>query len=64
MRKLKGLTQEEVSERMGVNTSWVGRIERGRTTPGLKLLGKIARALAVKVIARALAVKVKDLIPY
>jgi transcriptional regulator with XRE-family HTH domain len=49
IREAKGLTQEEVADRMRVNTSWVGRIETGRTTPGLKLLGNIARALGVKV---------------
>jgi transcriptional regulator with XRE-family HTH domain len=55
IRKSKSVTQEALAERIGVSTPWIGRIETGRATPGLKLLQKIARALEVKV---------KDLIPY
>jgi transcriptional regulator with XRE-family HTH domain len=55
VRKAKGVTQEQLADYIGVTTSWVGQIETGRVTPSLKLLGKIARALNVKV---------KDLIPY
>jgi transcriptional regulator with XRE-family HTH domain len=55
IRQSKDVTQEELAERISVTTSWVGQIETGRVVPSLKLLGKIARALDVKV---------KDLIPY
>ena len=55
IRQSKGVTQEELAERILVTTSWIGQIETGRVVPSLKLLGKIARALGVRV---------KDLIPY
>jgi transcriptional regulator with XRE-family HTH domain len=55
IRKAKGLTQEQLAEKIGTSTPWIGHIETGRELPNLKLLQKIARALGVKV---------KDLIPY
>ena len=54
LRRAKGITQEELAERIGVSTPWIGHIETGRATPNLKLLGKIARVLQVRV---------RDLIP-
>jgi transcriptional regulator with XRE-family HTH domain len=55
VRKVKGLTQDQVAEKIGTSTPWIGHIETGRAVPNLKMLQKIARALQVKV---------KDLIPY
>jgi transcriptional regulator with XRE-family HTH domain len=55
VRKAKGLTQEQVADKIGTSTPWIGSIETGRALPNLQMLQKLARALQVKV---------KDLIPY
>jgi transcriptional regulator with XRE-family HTH domain len=55
LRKAHGFTQEQLAEKIGTSTPWIGHIETGRVAPNLQMLQKIARALAVKV---------KDLIPY
>jgi transcriptional regulator with XRE-family HTH domain len=55
IRKGKGLTQEELAEKISTSTPWIGHIETGRETPNLKLLQKIAKALGVRV---------KGLIPF
>ena len=55
IRKAKGMTQEQLAEKIGTSTPWIGHIETGRELPNLKMLQKIARVLDVKV---------KDLIPY
>jgi transcriptional regulator with XRE-family HTH domain len=55
VRKAKGLTQDQLAERIGTSTPWIGHIETGRELPNVKMLEKIARVLKVKV---------KDLIPY
>lgn len=54
-RKAKGMTQEELAEKVNVSLGWISRIERGVNSPNLKLLKKIARVLDIKV---------RDLIPY
>lgn len=46
-RKLKGYTQAELAEMMGVSISILGAIERGNRVPDNKLLSKIAEALRV-----------------
>jgi transcriptional regulator with XRE-family HTH domain len=55
VRKAKGITQEQLAEKLGTSTPWIGYIETGQALPNLKMLQKLARALQVKV---------KDLIPY
>jgi transcriptional regulator with XRE-family HTH domain len=55
VRKANGLTQDQLAEKIGTSTPWIGHIETGREVPNVKMLEKIARALRVKV---------KDLIPY
>jgi transcriptional regulator with XRE-family HTH domain len=55
IRKAKGITQEQLAEKIGTSTPWIGHIETGRELPNLKMLQKIARVLQVKV---------KELIPY
>jgi len=46
-RKLKGLTQEMLAEKVEVSTVYISYIERGTKVPSLDLLGKIADALAI-----------------
>jgi transcriptional regulator with XRE-family HTH domain len=55
VRKAHGITQEQLAEKIGTSTPWIGHIETGRAVPNLQMLEKIARAVGVKV---------KDLIPY
>jgi transcriptional regulator with XRE-family HTH domain len=44
-RKKLGLTQEEVSERSGVQAGEVSRIERGKRDPQVSTLEKLAAAV-------------------
>ena len=46
-RKKKGLTQEEVANRLGVTTPAVNKWERGVTYPDITLLAPIARLLDI-----------------
>ncbi|USG66008.1 helix-turn-helix domain-containing protein [Brevibacillus ruminantium] len=46
-RKLKGLTQQSLAEKMGVSLSFVGSLERGTRTPTEPVLRKIASTLQV-----------------
>ena len=55
IRKSKGITQEQLAEKIKVSQTWIAYIETGRYTPNLKMFEKIAKALGVHV---------KDLIPF
>ena len=55
VRQERDLTQEQLAEKVGVSTTWIGYIETGYRKPNLKLVYKIARVLTVKV---------KDLFPF
>ncbi|CAM5778649.1 MULTISPECIES: helix-turn-helix domain-containing protein [Brevibacillus] len=46
-RKLKGLTQQSLAEKMGVSLSFVGSLERGTRMPTEPVLRKIASTLQV-----------------
>lgn len=47
LRKLKGLTLEDLGEKAGVCYKYVGEIERGMKTPTVTVLQKIASALDI-----------------
>lgn len=50
LRKAKGLTQEALAKVVGVEPSYIGHIERGRTkSPGRDVLVRLAEALGVPV---------------
>lgn len=55
LRKEKGITQEQLAEKVNVSTTWIGYIETGYRRPNLKMIYKIATALNVKV---------KDIFPF
>lgn len=55
IRKSKGITQEQLAEKVGVSTTWIGYVETAYRIPNLKMIYKIARALGVKV---------KDIFPF
>ncbi len=44
-RKLRGLTQEQLAEKADLSLNFIGIIEIGRSTPSLKSLNRIAKAL-------------------
>ena len=48
-RKVIRLTQEELAEKVGISLVYMGYIEQGRYAPSLEVVGKIARALKIKV---------------
>lgn len=48
-RKSKGLTQQELGERMGVTQATVNQYESGKRNPKLDTLNRIANALGVNV---------------
>jgi len=41
----KGLSQEELAERVGTRQSAISRLESGRYNPSFKVLRKVAQAL-------------------
>lgn len=50
VRQAKGLTQEEVAEKLGISASTYGDIERGDREPKLSKWQKIADALEISLI--------------
>ena len=49
LRRAKGLSQEELSELIGISRVHMGYIEQARRAPSLEILYDIARALGVGV---------------
>jgi len=49
LREERGLTQEALAERAGLSRGYLARLETGRHEPTLTTLGKLAKALRVKV---------------
>lgn len=49
LRKEKGLTQEQLSEKVGVSVEFISYLERGIHGPSFHTLDKIAKALGVSV---------------
>lgn len=48
LRRLRGISQEELGFDAGYHRTYVGLLERGRKSPSLKTIFKLARALRVK----------------
>jgi len=55
LRKEKGLTQEQLADKVRVSSTYIGFIEQGQRNPSINTADKIARVLGVKT---------KDLIPF
>jgi len=49
LRKAKGLSQEALAEMADTHSTYIGVIERGEQSPTLETIGKIARALDIKI---------------
>jgi transcriptional regulator with XRE-family HTH domain len=48
IRNKKGLTQDQLSEKVGISSKYLSSIERGKENPTLKTILKLARSLDVK----------------
>lgn len=48
LRTEKGLSQEELAFRSGINRTYIGEIERGEKCPSLITINKIAKGLGVR----------------
>ncbi len=48
IRKWKGLTQEELSSMSGLDRTNIAKIENGKYSVGVDVLGKICKALGVE----------------
>ncbi len=46
-RKLKGITQNELSERTGIAQGDISKLENGNGNPSLKTLQRLARAMGM-----------------
>jgi len=51
LRTKRGWSQEELASRAGITRGYLARVETGRHEPTLTTLGKLAKALRVKVSA-------------
>lgn len=49
-RKLRNLTQEQLAEKAGTSTTYIGTIEIGQKFPSKKMIEKIAAALEIESI--------------
>ena len=48
LRTTKGLTQQQLGDSAELSFKYLGAIERGEENPSLKVIGKLAMALAVE----------------
>lgn len=48
-RKVTGMTQEQLAEKLGVDRSSIAKYEAGKSTPNIKNLQQICKALDVSV---------------
>jgi transcriptional regulator with XRE-family HTH domain len=58
LREALDLSQEQLAERAGLHVTYISGVERGRRSPGLNTLARLARALKI-----TLPVLVADLRP-
>ncbi len=48
LRHKKGLSQESLAYEAGVNRTYISKLEKGISFPGLEIIGKLAAVLAVE----------------
>jgi len=49
LRKRKGWSQDQLARKAGLNSSYVGRIERAERNVSLEVIQKLAEALGVEI---------------
>lgn len=49
LRKEKGLTQEDLAEKCGMQKQHISRVEHGKYSVGIEILAKISNALGRKI---------------
>lgn len=64
LRKLNGMTQWELGERLGISASAVGMYEQGRREPDSKTLLKLSEIFSVSVDEILNGKKTKDIVEY
>jgi transcriptional regulator with XRE-family HTH domain len=47
LRHAKGISQEELAHQAGINRSYMSRLEKGASYPGLEIIAKLATVLEV-----------------
>ena len=50
LREARNLTRAQLAEKASVGLSHLGRLERGKASPGLDLLDRLAKSLGITVI--------------
>jgi transcriptional regulator with XRE-family HTH domain len=48
LRHAKGISQEDLAYTAGVNRTYVSKLEKGASYPGLEIIGKLAAVLNVE----------------
>ena len=48
LRHAKGLSQEDLAHEANVNRSYMSKLEKGASYPGLEIIGKLAVVLGVE----------------
>ena len=64
LRKLNGMTQWELGEKLGISASAVGMYEQGRRQPDSKTLLKLSEIFSVSVDEILNGKKTKDIVEY
>lgn len=47
VRRARGLSQDELAERLGVSRVWIGQVERGKASPRLDLILRALNELEI-----------------
>ena len=48
LRHARGLSQEDIAYEADVNRTYMSKLEKGASYPGLEIIGKLARVLEVE----------------
>lgn len=49
LRQQKGLTQEQLGERSGLNIKYIGNVERGESNPSLRSIAMLCKGLEISI---------------
>ncbi len=47
LRQASRMTQSDIAKKAGINVNYYAKLERGESTPSLKMLEKVVKALGV-----------------